>query len=293
MKQELARLILGELAETDRDRLEARLLAEPDLLEQAEAVEAELVDAYTQGELSARERAALEARLRVSPRLQSRLAFSECLLVAGARVRGARPSRGLRELLFAPTRAWAPALAAVLATVAAAWLALELRGARGQLDELRAERDALQAERAREQQARGADAQRLAEATRGAAQEPKPAPRVPVLAVFALGLGAARDESRVAPLVLPRGIDAVRFDVDLEGAEVYQRLRAVLSSEAGATVFQSDGLVPRRLDGSWTVAVTVPADRLDPGAYVLTLEGSRASGEREVAALRELRIGRR
>jgi hypothetical protein len=272
MQEELARLILGELPEADRDRLEARLLAEPELMEQADAVEAELADAYARGELEARRREAFAARLRLSPRLRDRLAFSEAVASRGARP-AALPSAGLLARLAAfvqAPRAWAPAAAALLATAVAGWLALELRGAKGELARLQAERDALRA-----------------------VTVPRPErTRPPALAVFALGLGAARDDARVAPFALPRDAESVRLDVDLEAGGLYRSLRALLATEAGERLLEADGLSAARRDGLWTVSVTLPAARLAPGGYLLTLEGRRGSADWETAALREFRVVR-
>jgi hypothetical protein len=107
--------------------------------------------------------------------------------------------------------------------------------------------------------------------------------------VLALGLGAARDESRTPRVIVPEGTESVRLDLDLEGVEVYSGFRAVLSTAGGDEVFSQSGLVSRGR-GLSTVGVTVPGRLLRPGAYVLTLQGALRTGGWDTAALREFQV---
>src|SRR6185503_13047992 len=70
------RYLLGELSESEKDRLEAELFADDSKLVDFELAEDELVDAYVRGELSADERRQFEAKLSNSPRLVERVNFA-------------------------------------------------------------------------------------------------------------------------------------------------------------------------------------------------------------------------
>jgi hypothetical protein len=71
--------LLGDLPEEDADRLERRLLAEDDLFDLAEAVEADLLAALDRGELAPAERERVLRRLASSPQGRGRLALARSL----------------------------------------------------------------------------------------------------------------------------------------------------------------------------------------------------------------------
>lgn len=108
--------LLGKLPEEEEARLETDYLADAELREQVEAVEAELIDAYLKDELSRSERRALETRFLASPRGQERLRFARTWMGSVARE---RPSSGGAPWLMA-----AAALVAVGLLAALAWMSM-------------------------------------------------------------------------------------------------------------------------------------------------------------------------
>ena len=73
MDDELLRsYLLGELPEPEADRLEQRLLAEDDLFDLLEGLEAELLAAGSRGELAPAERERVFRRLAFSPQGRER-----------------------------------------------------------------------------------------------------------------------------------------------------------------------------------------------------------------------------
>src|SRR5919202_647127 len=70
--------LLGELTEDEADALERRLLAEDDLFELSEAIEADLLAEYAQGGLAPAERERVQ-RLASSPQGRERLALARSL----------------------------------------------------------------------------------------------------------------------------------------------------------------------------------------------------------------------
>ena len=63
----LKQFVLGMLPDANRLRLEERLLVEPDVFEELEAVEAELIEDYASGELVGAERKAFQAHFLTTP----------------------------------------------------------------------------------------------------------------------------------------------------------------------------------------------------------------------------------
>jgi hypothetical protein len=123
-EERLRTFLLGELPESERDALEARLLADQALFEQAGAVEDDLCDAYAAGTLAPAERRAFEARLAQVRRLRDRVAAARDLDGASRKLRPrATLAARVKALLTPPPGAarWALAtgVVAALATAAA------------------------------------------------------------------------------------------------------------------------------------------------------------------------------
>lgn len=88
---EIRRYLLGQLGEGDRTAMEERLFLEAGGLEQVEAVEDELIDAYLAGELRGAEKRAWEAYREARPEVARREVFAGAL-----RERFRRESPGFR-----------------------------------------------------------------------------------------------------------------------------------------------------------------------------------------------------
>jgi CHAT domain-containing protein/soluble cytochrome b562 len=124
----LRRYLLGELAPDEELKVEARLIADDDYLQQMELVEDDLIDSYASGELNARERENFERHFFITPERQSKLRLSKALIRQanerdGRAAAATDPSPSfldrLRQLL--PSSLPAPALGAALATLVIAF----------------------------------------------------------------------------------------------------------------------------------------------------------------------------
>jgi hypothetical protein len=71
--------ILGKLAESEREELEGRFLEDPEVFDEIEAVEAELVDEWARGELASEDRRKIEKLRALSPRLEERMRVASAL----------------------------------------------------------------------------------------------------------------------------------------------------------------------------------------------------------------------
>src|SRR6476469_5424992 len=121
--------LLGELPEEKAESLEGRLLAEDDLFELSEAVEADLLAACDRGELTSDEKERVLRRLAASPSGRERLALARALnALAGSPATAvvlpfARPASAPSRRTFQ----WAALAAGVLLAGGLSWFVLESR----------------------------------------------------------------------------------------------------------------------------------------------------------------------
>jgi hypothetical protein len=103
-----------------------------------------------------------------------------------------------------------------------------------------------------------------------------------VIATFTLLPGLVRSESGVGPLVLPPGATEVRLRLALEG-EAYEKYRVTLSTPEGRRVWGRD-LTKGQSMKSAHLTLTIPAELLKGGDYVVDLSGANAAGKWESVA---------
>jgi anti-sigma factor RsiW len=78
-QSELRRYLLGDLAGAARERVERRLLTEPDFLEELLVGEEELIDEYVGGQTSAGDRLKFERHFLSTPERRRQLGFARAL----------------------------------------------------------------------------------------------------------------------------------------------------------------------------------------------------------------------
>ncbi len=296
--ERLERHLLGGLSEEESAALEERLLAENELFELAEAVEADLVAAHARGELRG---AAAEAaaRLAATPRGRRAAAMDRDL----ARLAGESPA----VLPFRPRAAAAPlrpalrlALAACLAAAVgvAGWLWVERQA-------LREDGAAVEALRRPPRGSRGPIMERARPEEPEEIAEQRTSPRAgergerarrvdpgrppgAVEATLLLSLATLRSEGEAPRLALPAGTERVRLEVDLgEAGAGYASYRATLQNAAGGTVWNGQDIA---VAPGGTLRLEVPAAALAPGRHVLTVAGVTAEGAVEELGYPEFEV---
>jgi anti-sigma factor RsiW len=274
--QLLRSYLLGELPEEEADRLERRLLAEDELFELSEAVEADLLAACARGELAPAERERVQQRLASSPRGRERLALAHALnTLAGSSERAAAPVLPFSRRAATPNAfRWAALAAALLAAAGLSWFAME-RPHGGEAPPWVA-------------QEHPAPASPRAPEPRGA---PAPKPE-PVKAVFQLALMSLRGAEAAQKLRVNAGADIVELQIGVEGMEDLKTFHLTLRNRKSAIVWERDKLEPVQLDGVRALVVDLPADQIPAGTYEIQARGLTHGGEPEDLSPLEIEVVR-
>ena len=307
----IQRYLLGELPESEKERLEHQYFNDPQLFEQIVEVENELVDNYARGLLSAGARDRFEKYYLAHSKLRERAGFAEALAEKLGHARDAEvtppPSeRWWDRLLFAlngPRLAWAFAAVVLLTAVVTTWTLLETKRLRQELARAQSERvDSEQRERDLKEQMASEQlrADRLTEeiARLRAEQSDVAPPPTPnghsPFATLILTIGGTRevDPGQPTVLVIPEATEQVRVQLKLKESD-YPSYRAVVQSANGNTVFTSRRLSAPSQKSDASLALLVSARLFTTGDYMLTLRGLSKTGEVEDVSKSLFRVERR
>jgi hypothetical protein len=257
--QQLRRYLLGQLAPADRESVVERLSRDELYFDSAEAVEAELRDAFVRGELKGHDRDDFERHLLRTPRQNEETVLARHLTEALDRHRMEVLDRpGPRIAMRTPRPAWWIRVAAAAMLVIAVWLGFDNRKLRQELDALR-------------------PSVPDPRATRPA---PDPAPSPEIASLYLAGI-VLRGSEALPELVLSPTAQLVRLEADpeLDGA-----LRAELENPSGDRVWTL-ALPPKTAS---PIRIWLPADALSAGTYTLRL--TAAAPQRQ--ALYRFRVSR-
>lgn len=298
------RFLLGNLSESERAEMEDGFLTQDDFYQELLIAEDDLIDAYVRDELPAPERALFEQRRLTLPHTRARVEFAQALFnsvsgktaVTPARV----PDRGVSwwQFLAGPFATRRPALAF---TFAAALLVIVLVGLWFLTDKRRTRRVPEQAKTIQPTPAPPresstpiptAEQQQVTRDEVNSNRTPAtetPKRTAPVIATFTLSPGLVRSENGAGPLVLPSGTTEVQLRLSLEG-ETHKKYRVTLSTPEGRKVWSRDVTGGRPSIESTHITLSLPADLLESGDYVMDLSGANADGKWESVADYSFRV---
>lgn len=278
--------LLGLLPESEQNALEEAFFADSEMLEHMQEVEFDLVDSYVRGKLSNDERGQFERHYLVSPQHLERVAVArELLRVANEQVSPLSVSskESFWEKLLASLRApqfafGAAVTAVVLLLVGVNWLAIQKtlwhqQRQKERVAELNRRTElenqiALQNERNAKL---NSELERLRNET---------APRIqPTLFSFAL-LSTVRGGSEQQILKIPGGTDQVRLLMKTESGNYRSFLTNIRQVDGNGSWNQAANAA-KQPNGGATVSVKIPANKLSSGDYILTLNGTDATGSTE------------
>jgi len=292
----MRRYLLGVLPESEQIALEQRFFADGEMLEQIQEIEHELIDGYVRGQLPRAEREQFERHYLAAPGHRERVAFARELLNAAdlpTAAPMAQPAESFGQRFLAALRARQFALGAVTALAAlllvgGLWLASQRARWRQQLARSEAERAAEQqrvrdleaqiAQQSERQSQLTAELDRLREEQRRAGEQTAQTAR-PTLLSFTL-LSSVRGGSEQQVLRVPPGTDQVRLQMKVEN-DASRRYHVSIRPVDGGAGWRQGPVSALTGKSGTTITVTVPANKLTRGDYILTLSAITPNGATE------------
>ncbi len=272
----MIRYLLGEATEEEQQQLEEQFFTDDDGFQQLLALEDELRYEFAQGGLTPQQRKSFEKRFMTTPEGREKVALAKAVLTKTQEAHPIRtPSRwrafvqslvpqglGMRTSL-------AGAALALVVMAGGTWLMVETAQLRNQVGQLQASR-----------QTANQDAQRQIEAqrnqlaqdrTRISELEQQLSKRQTPFLTFILAPGLTRDAGdSMKRLVVPSNAGEVQLQLDVRSKGTFQSYRAELQNLDGNVLWSQNVTQP---------AVSIPAQFLAPGDYVLDLKGQGANGQ--------------
>jgi hypothetical protein len=270
--------LLGELPESEAERLDALSITDDECAELVRAVEHDLADAFARGELRGADLEHFRSNYLTTPRGREVARFAEALQSLEQDPQLASVPGAVRM----PTRVggkprlsrFALAAAVVLTATAGVWLALENRTLRARVSEAESAR----AELARDREFREADARRPAE-TAPPATGPGPSPLAMATIVLAPQLRGARQLPTVA---LAGSTGELAVQVDLEPVDYPTYEASLIGSSGERALWRTDGLVARETGSRKMIDLRLPAAVLSAQDYLIRVSGVPARGTPEI-----------
>lgn len=286
-KDTLARYLLGELCQEDRQRLENEYLADDKVWENLTTVENDLIDSYVRGDLSEQQRGEFEQHYLDSPDKRDQLEMARLLM--DPKVRQSIEAvpieereqhewlERLAELLGDRHRALRFAVAAVAVPVlviaaVAALLLVQNHSLRIELGQLQSQQNVLQhhIEQLEQQMRVSTTGENIGE----------PA-TVSALLVPGLSRKTAPQNTSGA-LRIPATASWIILMLDLR-RDQYPEYQVVIETPEGNPVSRAEGLTSETgKNGGRIISVRLASQALKKGDYVITLSGQNAHGRLEV-----------
>jgi hypothetical protein len=297
----IKRYLFGELSEADRTAIELELLADREKFEEVCAVEDDLIDSYVRGKLSHADRTRFEIQYLASRYNRERVETARILIAGIDRIAGERVKAGEREtgaswwkripnpLRWPQTALGGASLLALLFASGALWLYLERGRLVGQIvrieNEAQIERTSLK-QREQELASRNQELEREIANERQRHEESKAALEQLRLqqsslapAVFSVLLPPApvRGGKASPSLTLPRLTGRVRLLMELKG-DGYASYQVRFQTVDGQEILRRPVDKVRLGEDREFAALTIRAERLTKGDYIIILFGQTADG---------------
>jgi len=307
----LKRFLLGDLSESERTEMEDRFLADDNLFQELLIGEDDLIDAYVRGELPAAESALFERCCLSTQHGRQRIEFAQTLFnslsdkteaIVATREQATTVSwwRSLFDKFVGhrPVLSFTLAAALLVVIFGGLWLLRETARTRFTSEPEQARQTMTPTSPPLESTSPPANvplereqSQREKENSNSAPSRETPKKTSPVIATFTLLPGMVRGESGAGALILPDGATEVRLRLMLEG-EDYKQYRATLLTPEGRKLW---GRVVAKGTSkkSGNLGLSLPANLLKSGDYVLGLSGANSDGKWESVADYSFRILRK
>jgi hypothetical protein len=271
--QTIRKYLLGQLPESDTERLDELTITDEGYAERVRAVEHDLVDAFARGELEGIVLEQFRTKYLTTPRRYETVRFARALQSLDE-----HPARRAREAGRAPTTAVAksggwrhllPNAAALILAVATAWLALANQALRER---------ATSAEFQRDQQLREAETR----STAGTAPPSTPGGQPPLTVATLVLTPQLRSARQLPTVALSGGGGDVVMHVDLEPVDYPAYDAALVASTGNQVLWRSDRLSARTVGDRQRIDLRLPAAVLSPQEYLIRVSGVPARGTPEI-----------
>jgi len=315
-KELMARYLLGELSEQEREQVIDKYLGDDDFFEQMLSVEEDLVNDYAQDQLPRRERERFESHYLTPPQQMQRVKRAKAFHTAASLVKPPKPSwwRSLLDSFSGPLLVprYSLAAATLLILLAGTWLAVETVRLRSRVGQSQSEQAALrqreqnllkqvteqrgESERLASELQRSQDQLRETEAQRATLQRheqellrlqgqttppntqiSQTRPASSKLASFVLNPSLFKERGPLKEFAVGPGVDLVRLQLDLEGDD-YNFYRVELRTFTGNEIFSQSGLKTQMTKTGKAVVVSFSAGQVPIGDSLLTLSGMTDGG---------------
>lgn len=314
----MRRYLLGDLPDAEITALEEQLFADDEKFEQACETENKLIEGYVRGRLPSEDQERFERHYLASPVHRRRVGIARNLIEQADELKAETiapepqvpwPVRLSEKLSFSHATWRFAALTAaamlLLATSGLLWLFLDRMRLRDELAQLKAESEAGPSrEQALADQiaaARGeseilaTELKRLGAERNSSAPQLTPPAQAPRPSTFSFLLSPllVRGGGDPQTLTIPPKTDVVSLRMKAEAKDA-RRFQASVRTIEGRQIWQQRTIKPR-IDGAGNaaVAVHIPAGKLIPGDYILTLSSVNLAGALEEVNRYFFRVSRR
>jgi hypothetical protein len=307
-EQKFEKFFFGKMAEDERFEFEKDFAANPELLEELRAFEADLIEKYVRGWMNPAEKKDFETHFLNTEKRRQKVEFSRILI---EEVRQNRIKETEKESFWSRFGGWflTPKIAfasafSIAVLVFGGWFLL--RNFETEKTEIVRNDSNINVENANLKvnsnvanvevnsisnntnisnnltKSPTPTNQKTPEPTKTPTPEtPKTAPN-PVLALFA---GTLRNDGKINELNLPKNSSGATFQLNLKTVD-YKIFQAEITDGNGKIIFKSGNLTPRKS----ALNLFVPAKNLPKGDYRINLYGKNAAGENESAADFQFRV---
>jgi hypothetical protein len=271
--QTIRAYLLGQLPESETERLDELTVTDDEYAERVRAVEHDLVDAFARGELEGIVLEQFRSRYLTTPRRHEATRFARALqsLDEDSGGRSSSPAGHEPATPVPKSRRWRnllPLAAALVLAVVSGWLALDNRALRQRATSAELQRD----QQLREAQARSATA-----------TAPPPGTGTSQLTVATLVLTPQLRSARQLPTVaLSGGGGDVAVHLDLEPVDYPAYEATLVASREDRVLWRSDRLSARTVGDRQRIDLSLPAGVLGPQDYLIRVSGVPARGAPEI-----------